>query len=149
MSEEKKDLLSVMKEAFQQESREYLENRARQRFAELRSELEELEAEIKANHTVRPAWPGAIEPLILAAAFLLHGEGDVDAIADKAVELSSDPLRIEQVRFAVHRLARRGLLSENERCFTITPEGERQLSNARSNAKRWIEALDNWPGAAK
>jgi hypothetical protein len=33
------------------------------------------------------------------------------------------------------------LLSEHDRRFTITPQGERELAQARDDAKRWIDAL--------
>jgi DNA-binding transcriptional LysR family regulator len=37
----------------------------------------------------------------------------------------------------------RGLLTEKNRQLTVTPEGERALTQVREAAKRWIEALES------
>jgi predicted transcriptional regulator len=75
-------------------------------------------------------------------------DADVDSIAEKVLELGSGPYTLPAIRSTIHHLVRRGLLSENERCFTITARGERQLAHARDDAKRWIDALGERPGPA-
>jgi hypothetical protein len=147
----KKDLRQLFQEYLPGASLEEVEKRTaahRRTLEQLRNELQELETEIEARAAnPEPApWPGAIEPLVLAAAFVLRSEGDVDGIAEKVLELSSRPHRLGNIRFTVHRLVRRGLLSEHDRCFTITPQGERELARARDDAKHWIDALGGWEG---
>jgi hypothetical protein len=148
---DKKDLRRLFQEHFPGASREEVEERAaaqRRTLEQLRNEVRELQTELEARtaNPEPPPWPGAVEPLVLAAAFVLRGDGDVDSIAEKVLELSSRPHRLGNIRFTVHRLVRRGLLSEHDRCFTITPQGERELAQARDDAKRWINALGDWPG---
>jgi hypothetical protein len=148
---EKKDLRQLFQKHFPSASREELEKRAAAHLRtldQLRNEARELQAELEARrgNPEPPPWPGAIEPLVLAAAFLLGGEGHVDSIAEKVLELSSKRHQVWNVRSTVHRLVRRGLLSEHDRCFTITPQGESELTQARDDAKRWIDALGYWPG---
>jgi len=148
---DKKDLRRLFQEYLPGASREEVEKRAaahRRTLEQLRTEIQELQTEIEARtaNPEPPPWPGAVEPLVLAAAFVLRGDGDVDSIAEKVLELSSKPSRYGSIRFTVHRLVRRGLLSEHDRCFTITPQGERELVQARDDAKRWIDALGDWPG---
>ena len=74
---------------------------------------------------------------------MLHGEGDVERIARLADEFAGEPVQTAAVRFALHRLMRRALVAEKDRLFTVTPEGERALTQARDAAKRWIEALES------
>jgi hypothetical protein len=150
---DKKDLRRLFQEQLPRATPEEAKKKSaaqRRLMDQLRTELEELEWELEAQgRTLAPVpWPGAIEPLVLAAAFLLRGEGDVDSIAEKITELTSEPYRVGQIRFIVHRLVRRRLLSEHERSFTITPQGEHELAQARADAKRWIDALGEWPGPA-
>jgi hypothetical protein len=114
---------------------------------QVRNERRELEAELEALKAQLPKslpWPGALEPLVLAAAFLTRG-GDIDSIAEKLAQLSSKPYALPAVRSTVQLLVRRGLLSENDRSFTVTPHGERELAQARDDAKRWVDALGNLP----
>jgi hypothetical protein len=146
-----KDLQRLFQEHLPRASREELEERAaahRRTLEQLRTEVQELHAEIEARRAnpEPPPWPGIVEPLVLAAAFVLRGDGEVDSIAEKVLGLSGKPYPLATIRFTVHRLVRRGLLSEHERCFTITPQGERELAQARDNAERWIDALRDWPG---
>lgn len=119
----------------------------RQGLEELRTEIGELHARLAARtgNSGLPPWSGALEPLVLAAAFLERG-GDVGSIVIKVTELSSKPYPPGSIRFAIHRLVHRKLLSEDDRTFTVTPEGERELARARHEAKRWIGALGDWPG---
>jgi hypothetical protein len=111
----------------------------------LRAELDELGAEIYGKREMAgltgKEWPGQLEPLVLAAAFVLHGEGDVERIARLADGFAGEPVQTAAVRFTLHRLIRRALIAERDRLFTVTPEGERALSQARDAARRWIEAL--------
>ena len=151
MEQNKKDIRQLLKEHLPRPTHEELEERAaahQRTYDQLRAELQELQAELETRTltAAQLSWPGAVEPLVLAAAFVLRGEADADNIADKIRELSSGPLSIAGIRFAIQRLVRRGLLSENDRCFTVTPTGERELAQARDDAKRWMAALDNWSG---
>ena len=118
-----------------------LEARRRMR-EQLRSDLAEAKAELLARRENQgpPPWPGALEPLVLAAAFLTPG-GDVDGIAEKVMDLSSKPYPVSAIRSTVHRLIQRELISESDRSFTVTAAGERELRQARDDAKRWIAAL--------
>jgi hypothetical protein len=111
---------------------------------QLRSDLAELKAELAAKRENEgpPPWPGALEPLVLAAAFLVPN-GDIDSIAGKVIELSSKPYQLPAIRSTVLRLVQRELLAEGDRSFTVTPQGERELFQARDDAKRWIDALGN------
>jgi hypothetical protein len=143
---DKKDLRRLFQEQFPGVSREELKKRAlehQRTLDQLRNEARELQAELDARsgNPEPPPWPGAAEPLVLAAAFVLRGDADVDSITEKVLELSSKPHRLGNIRFTLHRLVQRGLLSEHERCFTVTPQGERELAQARDDAKRWIDAL--------
>ena len=153
MSDNKKDIERLLKENLPRtEPRDKPARRspARQRaWEEIRKELEEATLELEAltgSQESLPVWPGLLEPLVLAAAFLLHGKGEVESIAENVCQLAPDPPNRGAIRFAVERLVRRGLLSETDRCFSITAEGERELAKARANAKRWIDALADWPG---
>jgi hypothetical protein len=146
----KKDLRKLFQEQLPAASLEELKKKAtahQRNFEQLQTEIKELKTELdaKIGYAVAPPWPGALEPLLLAAAFVL-GSGDVESITVKALELSSTPYRLMDIRFTVHRLVGRGLLSEHDRCFTITPQGERELAHARDDAKRWTDALGGWPG---
>jgi hypothetical protein len=125
----------------QEELQKELEAR-RYRHEQLRSDLAELKAELAARRENEgpPPWPGALEPLVLAAALLVSG-GDIDSIAEKVMELSSRPYPVPAIRSTVHRLVRRELISESDRSFTVTPAGERELAQARDDANRWIAAL--------
>jgi hypothetical protein len=119
--------------------------RTRERLAkELEEFSQELEARRKTGTTGRE-WPGELEPLVLAAASLLHGQGDIDRIAACVNDFAAQSLNISSVRFALHRLIRRGLIREADRQFTVTPEGERALAKAKETAKRWIQALEARP----
>jgi hypothetical protein len=147
---DEKDLRRLFQELLPGASREELQKRSeahRLRVEHLRDHIRELQADLAAqsgNQEPLP-WPAALELLVLAAAFLLRG-GDIDSIAEKVAVLSSRPYRLAAIRFTAHRLVGRELLSENDRNFTLTPQGERELAQARDDAKRWIDALGNWPG---
>ncbi|HEY2382858.1 MAG TPA: hypothetical protein VGK48_16910 [Terriglobia bacterium] len=121
-----------------------LEEQGRRR-EQLRNDIRELQAELaeRRENEGPPPWPGALEPLVLAAVLLVPA-GDLDNIAEKAMELSSSRYGLPEIRSTVHRLVQRKFLSENDRSFTITPQGERELAQARDDAKRWIDALGNW-----
>jgi hypothetical protein len=143
----KNDLHQRLKELFPRASREELERKAeaqRRRVEQLRKDILDLEAELAAQRKNRgtPPWPGALEPVVLAATFITRG-GDVDRIAEKVTELSSRPYALPAIRSTVYRLVRSGLLSENDRTFSVTPQGERELAHARDDAKRWVDALGN------
>jgi hypothetical protein len=147
---DEKDLRRLFQELLPGASREELQKRSeahRLRLEHVRNDIRELQAELAARSGNQgpPPWPGALEPLVLAATFLLPGS-DIDSIAEKVTVLSSKPYRLAAIRFTVHRLVRRDLLSENDRSFTLTPQGERELAQARDDAKRWIDALGNWTG---
>ena len=147
----RRDLQRLLQEQLPRASREEVERKVaahRRTSEQLRAELQELTFELEARtaNLLSAPWPGALEPLVLAAAFLLHGDGDVDDIAEIVAELSSKPHRLGAIRFTVHRLIRRGLLSEHERSFAITREGEQELAQTRADAKRWIDAIGDWPG---
>ena len=141
----KNDLHQRLKELFPRASREELERKAeaqRRRVEQLRKDIGDLEAELAVQRKNRGPlpWLGALEPLVLAAAFLTRG-GDVDGIAEKVTELSSRAYALPAIRSKVYRLVRSGLLSENDRTFTVTSHGERELAHARDDAKRWVVAL--------
>jgi hypothetical protein len=147
---DKKDLRRLFQELLPGASREELQKRSeahRLRVEHVRNHIRELQGELAARsgNQGTPPWPGALELLVLAAAFLSRG-GDIDSIAEKVTVLSSRPYRLGAIRFTAHRLVGRELLSENDRSFTLTPQGERELAQARDDAKRWIDALGDSPG---
>jgi hypothetical protein len=147
---EKNDLQQRLKELFPRASREELQKKAeaqRRTLEQLRKDVQDLEAELAARMANQPApqWSGAVEPLVLAAAFLTGG-GDFDSIAEKVTELSSNPYASQAIRSTVHRLVSCRLLSENDRSYTVTPQGERELAQVRDDAKRWVEALGKLHG---
>jgi hypothetical protein len=114
--------------------------------AQLKKELDELTTRIHGKREMTGVtgenWPGKLEPLVLAAAFLLRGEGDAERVARLADEFAGQQVQTVAVRFTLHRLVWRGLLTEKNRQFTVTPEGERALTQVREAAKRWIQALE-------
>jgi hypothetical protein len=146
---DKKDLRRLFEDQFPRASLKELEKMRktteanRRRVEQLRNDLQELQDELAARNEIQgpPPWPGALEPLVLAAAFLTRG-GDLNSIVEKVMELSSRPYELPSIRSTTYRLVRRELLSESDRSFTITPQGERELAQAQGDAKRWIEALE-------
>jgi hypothetical protein len=151
MNEKEKDLQRMFQELLPRSEELRKKTAAQiQRLQQLRNDIQEAKAELQARkeNTAPPPWPGAIEPLVLAASFLVGADADVDSITQKVLELGSRAYALPAIRSTIHHLVRRELLSENDRCFTITPRGERQLAQARDDAKRWIEALGERPGPA-
>ena len=112
-------------------------------YDQLRAEVNELNDELEAggDPATETGWPGEMEPLALAATFLLRGEGDVGLIAGLINELAVEKVKVGAVRSVLFRLVRRGLISEGEHKFAVTPEGENALAQAKVTAKRWIKAL--------
>ena len=148
---DKKDLQRLFEEQIPRASDEELKKKAaahRRTLEQLRGEIRELEAalETRRANPGPPPWPGAVEPLVLAAVFLAGEDADLDSISDEVEDLSSRPYPLAIIRFTTHRLVQRGLLTESDRCFTITPQGERELAQARDDAQRWTDALRAWRG---
>src|SRR5215471_4614672 len=116
---------------------------------ELRAELDELKSELDArrrNHPRIDEWPGELEPVVLAAAFLCRNTPEFDAIVGRVNQLSASPTTKSGIRFALFRLVRRGFLVEVKRKFQLTPKGEHALSRAKESARKWLDALGEPPG---
>lgn len=111
---------------------------------ELRERLDEVKARLDAGSEKRPRkndWPGEVEPVVLAAAFLCHANPEFEAIAEKANQLAASPLTRSTIRFAVFRLVSRGFLVEVNRSYQLTPEGKSALSQTKASAGKWLDAL--------
>jgi hypothetical protein len=118
-------------------------------YDQLKAEMNELDIELAAGRepATETGWPGEMEPLALAATYLLQGEGDAGLIAGLINELAVEKVKIGAVRSILLRLVRRGLLSYDELRFAVTPAGERALERARTTAMRWIDAVGKKMGA--
>ena len=55
--------------------------------------------------------------------------------------MTVEKVKVGAVSSVLFGLVRRGLISEGEHKFAVTPEGERALAQAKATAKRWIKAL--------
>jgi hypothetical protein len=113
--------------------------------AELQREMKELREELRAKGLTvddRSNWPGELEPIVLAATFVLGGKGDLAKIVVAANKFAAEKISVHTVRSTLFRLVRRQLVAESNRQFTVTDEGKKALALAKASAKRWIEAME-------
>jgi hypothetical protein len=76
---------------------------------------------------------------MLAAIYVLHGQGDAADIADKVTEMSGNKVSLGAALMSLTRLEEKGLITswkaDRQKCFTITIVGERALAYAKETSR--------------